>query len=113
MTAIRAASRSRRRLREARERGAFVYADIWLKTQEDYCEVRLSVPARSAAELDEWERERAAYGTWALASYELEGDTLSLDARAQAALRVGFLTGVGTENRRFVILSRTPICGAP
>ncbi len=90
-------------LREARERGAFVYADIWLKTQEDYCEVRLSVPARSAAELDEWERERAAYGTWALASYELEGDTLSLDARAQAALRVGFLTGVGTENRRFVI----------
>ncbi len=50
-----------------------------------------------------WETEQGTYGTWALASYELDGDTALLDIRAQAALRVGFLTEQGTENHKFVI----------
>jgi hypothetical protein len=90
-------------LRKARETGSYVYADIWLKTQEDYCDVRLSVPAVGSTELDGWEIEQGTYGTWALASYELDGDTAIMDLRAQAALRVGFLTEQGTDNQRFVI----------
>lgn len=91
-------------LKAAYERGAYVYADIWFKTQEDRAEVRLSVPSRPANELDEWEQEQGSYGTYVLGTYKKQdASTMVLDTEAQAAMRVGFLVGEGTENQKFII----------
>lgn len=89
-------------LMAAREQGYYVWAEFWLKTEEDLCDVRLSVPG--TAELDQWEKDQGTYGTFALANYKLDGQNLALlDTQAQAALRVGFLVGIGTGSQRFVI----------
>jgi hypothetical protein len=90
-------------LKAAQEQGYYVCAEFWLKTQEESCKVRLSVPS-DASSLDDWEKEQGTYGTYALADYELKDNNLSvLDTRAQTALRVGFLIGKGTSTQRFVI----------
>jgi hypothetical protein len=91
-------------LKLAREQGAYVWADIWLKTQEEHCDVRLSIPSRSSAELDQWERDRGTYGTYVLGTYRLSGENIAtLDTVSQAAMRVGFLVGEGTAEQRFII----------
>jgi len=89
-------------LMAAREQGYYVWAEFWLKTEEELCNVCLSVPGSS--ELDQWETEQGTYGTYALTDYELDGQNLILlDTQAQAALRVGFLVEAGTDAQRFVI----------
>ncbi|NCB52312.1 MAG: hypothetical protein EOM54_10575 [Clostridia bacterium] len=89
-------------LMAAREQGYYVWTEFWLKTEEELCHVGLSVPGSS--ELDQWETEQGTYGTYALANYELDGQSLALfDTQAQAALRVGFLVGMNTSAQKFVI----------
>ncbi|NCA74675.1 MAG: hypothetical protein EOM93_07550, partial [Gammaproteobacteria bacterium] len=86
----------------AREKGFYVYTEFYMKTEEDQCDVRLSIPASTS--LESWETAQGTYGTYALASYDLDGQNLAvMDSQSQTALRVGFLTDMGTPSQRFVI----------
>lgn len=91
-------------LKNAREKGYYVYADFWLKTEEPACQVRLSVPGQQT--LDDWEIQQGAYGTYALSLFiRPEGaDTAILEPQAQTALRAGFLCDPDDPaTRRFTI----------
>ncbi len=86
-------------LQAAREKGYYIYTEFWLKTEEEACNVRLSVP--SLGQLDDWEIKQGLYGTYVLSKYQIVGEGLAvMDIGAQAALRVGFLTNPDSSIRR-------------
>ena len=78
-------------LREAQDRGYYVWADIWLKSEEkNGCKVRISVPHEvNESDLDGF------YGTYVLPLYELTDDKnnpiKSISKNVESSIRVGFL----------------------
>lgn len=90
--------------------GYYIYFDIWLMTEDDACDVYLSIPSYDSDKgsyiLDSYEEEIGSqvYGTYALANYAVyetgDGDdtayTAEMQRNAQTALRVGFQTTTST-----------------
>jgi len=95
-------------LREAIRNGYYVYADFWLKTEEEGCKVRLSVP-ESKSSLQSGEEKTGKYGSYVLAGEEqmtVEGNRAGFMStrEAESCVRVGFLfTDPQTQTKKFII----------
>ncbi len=82
----------------------YAYFDVWLMTEEEEVDVRLSVPSRIQNNQADWEFDEGIYGSYVLANYQIETTTETVDGEesttatallepaAQTAIRVGFMT---------------------